>query len=287
MTEVLRGAVGAPGLDRVDVVQPALFAVMVSLAQVWRAAGVVPAAVVGHSQGEIAAAVIAGGLSLQDAAKIVALRSQALAGLSGQGGMVAVALPREQVQARLARWDGALSLAAVNGPASVVVSGRPEPLEEFVAACEAEGVRARSIPVDYASHSPQIESIRAQLLEVLADVRPGSGSVPFYSTVTGGALDTAGLDGDYWYRNSRQTVEFGDTVAALLAEGCRVFLEMSPHQVLTGGIQESIDAALAVPGEATVLGSLRRDESDVQRLLLSLAQAFTAGASVQWPTIFT
>ncbi|WP_380113312.1 type I polyketide synthase, partial [Dactylosporangium cerinum] len=287
LSEVLRGAPGAPGLDRVDVVQPALFAVMVSLAQVWRAAGVVPAAVVGHSQGEIAAAFVAGGLSLADAAKVVALRSRALAGLAGGGGMVAVGLSKEQVLARLERWAGALSLAAVNGPASVVVSGRPEELEEFVAVCQADGVRTRSIPVDYASHSPQIESIQELLLEMLADVAPVSGGVPFYSTVTGGVLDTAGLDAGYWYRNLRQTVEFGDTVGVLLAEGCRVFLEVSPHQVLTGGIQESFDAVLAVPAEGTVLGSLRRDESDVQRLLLSMAQAFTAGVAVQWPAVFS
>src|SRR6185312_439171 len=155
--------------DRVDVVQPALFAMMVSLAELWAAHGVRPDAVIGHSQGEIAAAVVSGALSLEDGARVVALRSKAILALSGVGGMVSVAASREAVEERLT--DG-LSIAAVNGPAAVVVSGEPRALDALIAACEADGVRAKRIPVDYASHSAQVEEIRDELLNVLAPITP-------------------------------------------------------------------------------------------------------------------
>ena len=189
--DVVTGKAGAPGLDGVEVVQPALFAVMVSLARVWEALGVVPAAVAGHSQGEIAAAHIAGGLSLADAARVVAVRSRALAGLAGQGGMVWVAVAPERAGELASRWDG-LAVAAVNGPAQVVFSGPPGALEELTAWCAAEGIWAQRVPVDYAAHSAQVEAIRGPLLEGLAQITPLAGEVPFYSAVTGGRVGYRG-----------------------------------------------------------------------------------------------
>jgi polyketide synthase 12 len=194
LLDVVRGVPGAPSLERVDVVQPVLWAVMVSLAGVWRSWGVEPAAVVGHSQGEIAAVCVAGGLSLVDAARVVALRSRALVRLAGQGGMVSVALGVAELRGRLEPWGDRLSVAAVNGPGSTVVSGAVDALAELLARCEAEGVRARRIRVDYASHSAQVEAIRDELLAALAGISPVSSSVPFCSTVTGQVLDTAACD---------------------------------------------------------------------------------------------
>ncbi|MEU5272309.1 type I polyketide synthase [Streptomyces hygroscopicus] len=280
LTDVLRGAEGAPGYDRVDVVQPALFAVMVSLARLWRSVGVEPDAVMGHSQGEIAAACVAGALSLQDAAKVVALRSQAIAaGLAGRGGMVSVGLPVDQVRERIAAWDGAISVAAVNGPGSVVVSGDPGALDELVAQLEGEEVRVRRVPVDYASHSAHVEGIREELLRVLADIAPRSSQVPFYSTVSGELIDTAGLDAEYWYRNLRQTVELEATTRTLLADGHGVFIEVSPHPVLALPVQQTVEAAEA---QAVVVGTLRRDEGGLERFLTSAAEVFVPGATVDW-----
>ncbi|HEX4702825.1 MAG TPA: type I polyketide synthase, partial [Pseudonocardiaceae bacterium] len=165
-------------LDRADVVQPALWAVMVSLAAVWQAAGVQPDAVIGHSQGEIAAATVAGILSLEDGARVVALRSKALTVLAGRGGMASVAEPAGRVRERLAAWGGRLSVAAVNGPAATVVSGDRGALAELVAQCEAEGVRAKVVEVDYASHSPQVEAIREEILTALSGITPGAARVP-------------------------------------------------------------------------------------------------------------
>ncbi|MFE3646231.1 acyltransferase domain-containing protein, partial [Streptomyces sp. NPDC059169] len=277
--EVLRDGGGA-WLERVDVVQPVLFAVMVSLARLWRSLGVEPAAVVGHSQGEIAAACVAGALSLGDAARVVALRSRAIRVLSGRGGMVSLGLPVDAVRERIGGFGGRVSVAAVNGPSAVVVSGDSDALQALVAGCEADGVRARVIPVDYASHSVHVEELEAELLEVLAPVVPRDSVVPFFSTVTGGWLDTTVMDGGYWYRNLRQTVEFADATAALVDQGYGLFVEVSPHPVLTVGLEDTVE----VSGSrgVSVIGSLRRGEGGWDRFLTSAGQAYAAGAAVDW-----
>ncbi|PPT12090.1 polyketide synthase [Streptomyces cinnamoneus] len=267
-------------LERVDVVQPVLFAVMVSLAELWRSFGVKPAAVVGHSQGEIAAACVAGALSLEDAARVVALRSKAILALSGLGGMVSVPLPVEQVRERLT--DG-LSIAAVNGPKSVVVSGDVAELDALLAACEADEVRARRIPVDYASHSAHVEAIRDELLTVLAGIAPRAAEVPFFSTVTAEWLDTTGLDAEYWYTNLRQTVRFDEATRALAEQGFRFFVEASAHPVLTVGVQQTLDDTGV---DAAVLGTLRRDDGGLDRFLLSLSDADVRGAAIDRAAVY-
>nr|CEL13381.1 Malonyl CoA-acyl carrier protein transacylase [Kibdelosporangium sp. MJ126-NF4] len=255
-------------LERVDVVQPALWAVLVSLAEVWRSFGVTPSAVVGHSQGEIAAAVVAGGLSLAGGARVVALRSRVIRDvLAGRGGMVSVPLPAEQVVLS----DG-LSIAAVNGPSSTVVSGDPDALERLLDTVE----DARRIPVDYASHSAHVEAIQERLLAELASVTPVAGTVAFYSTVTGGRMDTAELTADYWYRNLRETVRFGQATEALLGSGHGVFIEVSPHPVLTVGM----------PDDVVALGTLRRGDGGWSRLVTSLAEAYVRGVDVDWRPLF-
>ncbi|WP_444545268.1 SDR family NAD(P)-dependent oxidoreductase [Streptomyces cinerochromogenes] len=284
LTDVLLGAGDAPPLDRVDVVQPALFAVMVSLARLWQSHGVRPDAVMGHSQGEIAAACVAGALTLEDAARAVALRSRALAALSGKGGMVSVALGEAEVSARTAPWEGRISVASVNGASSTVVSGDPDALEEFVAGCAADGVRTRVLPVDYASHSPHVEQVRDELLRELAPLAPRPAEIPFYSTVTGTRLDTTGLDAAYWYRNLRETVLLEPVTRLLLTEGYDVFVEASPHPVLVPAIQETMDAAGVADG-ATV-GSLRREDGGPRRFLASLAELHTRGGHVDWARAF-
>ncbi|MCQ8195629.1 acyltransferase domain-containing protein, partial [Streptomyces rugosispiralis] len=249
----------------------------------WRSYGVEPSAVIGHSQGEIAAACVAGALSLEDAARVVALRSQAIRALSGRGGMVSVSLPVEAVRERLAVWGERLSVAAVNGPSAVVVSGDADALDELLAACEAEEIRARRIPVDYASHSAHVESIEDEIRRTLAGIAPRSSSVPFYSTVTGGVLDTTEMDAGYWYRNLRGTVRFDETVRVLLDEGFQTFVEASAHPVLTMGIEQTAEDH-GTPVAA--IGSLRRDEGGPDRFLTSLAEAHVGGIAVDWRTVF-
>ncbi|MFE6746371.1 type I polyketide synthase [Kitasatospora purpeofusca] len=276
--DVVNQVPGSASLERVDVVQPVSFAVNVALARLWASLGVVPDAVVGHSQGEIAAAHVAGILSLEDAAAVVALRSQAIArGLAGRGGMVSLGLPLARVVDRL---PAGVEVAAVNGPSSVVVAGDPAGLDTLVAGFEEQGVRVRRIPVDYASHTAHVESIEAELAELLQSVKPRTATVPFLSTVENRWLDGPELDAGYWYRNLRQTVRFAEAVETLAAAEYRAFVEISAHPVLAHGIVEALEAASV--RDAAVTGTLRRDEGGWDRVLLSAAALHVRGVEVDW-----
>ncbi|MFF2655704.1 type I polyketide synthase, partial [Streptomyces sp. NPDC058045] len=280
---VLRGEGDAVELwERVDVLQPVLWAVMVSLAEVWCSVGVVPGAVVGHSQGEIAAACVAGGLSLEDAARVVALRSQALVRISGLGGMVSVSAPVVEVEELIAAWPGALSVAAVNGPSATVVSGDADALDAFLAVCEERETRARRLPVSYAAHSRHVDALEEELLEALAPVAPVSSRVPFFSTVTGDWLDTADVDAAYWARNLREQVNFEGATRALLEQGYEWFIEVSAHPGLVHSVLETIEE-LAL--SASVVGSLRRDEGGWDRFMTSVAEAWVRGVEVDWAKV--
>ncbi|WP_419932703.1 acyltransferase domain-containing protein [Kitasatospora purpeofusca] len=278
LLDVVNQVPGAASLERVDVVQPVSFAVNVGLARLWASLGVVPDAVVGHSQGEIAAAHVAGILSLEDAAAVVALRSQAIArGLAGRGGMVSLGLPLARVADRL---PAGVEVAAVNGPTSVVVAGDPAGLDTLVTAFEEQGVRVRRIPVDYASHTAHVESIEAELAELLGAVKPQPAAVPFLSTVENRWLEGPELDAGYWYRNLRQTVRFAEAVETLAAAEYRAFVEVSAHPVLAHGLVEALEAASV--RDAAVTGTLRRDEGGWDRVLLSAAALHVRGVEVDW-----
>ncbi|MFD0803241.1 acyltransferase domain-containing protein, partial [Streptomonospora algeriensis] len=267
-------------MERVDQVQPVLFAVMVSLAGMWRAAGVEPDAVIGHSQGEIAAACVGGILSLDDAARVVALRSRALTRIAGGGGMLSVALAPERVRALLRERPG-LSLAAANGAESTVVSGAGAELDLFARELEDSGTRTRRIPVDYASHSADVELLRDELLEALGPIVHRDGEIPFYSTVTGGLMEMSQAGAEYWYRNLRRTVEL-ESVTRLLAEaGHDVFLEISPHPVLTPAVAETLSDAERIDS-AVVGGTLRRDDGGLDRFLRSACELHVSGVAVDW-----
>ncbi|MFD0661073.1 acyltransferase domain-containing protein [Thermocatellispora tengchongensis] len=257
--EILRS--GAE-LERVDVVQPVLFAVMVSLARLWRACGAEPKAVVGHSQGEVAAACVAGVLSLEDAARVVVARSRAVAEvLSGKGGMAVARMPLAEAEKLIA--NQAVEIAAVNGPSQIVLSGAVDDL--------LGDERVRRIGVDYASHCAQVEAIRDRLLAELADITPRQAEVPMWSTVTGGWVRGGELDADYWYANLRNRVRFGEAIDALTGDGFDAFIEVSAHPVLAQAIEHP-----------HVIPTLRRDS---HRFIEALAGAHTAGIEVDWRTV--
>ncbi|MER5547115.1 SDR family NAD(P)-dependent oxidoreductase [Streptomyces sp. NPDC002589] len=284
LSAVLRQEPGTPPWDRVDVVQPALWAVMVSLAALWRSYGVEPAAVIGHSQGEIAAACVCGALDLADGARVVALRARAIgSALAGRGGMMSLAVPSAAARELLSEWTGRLSVASVNGPSSTVVAGEPGALDELLARCSEDGIRARRIPVDYASHTAQVEEIEETLADELTGIVARSSAVPFFSTLTGALLDTAKLDDGYWYQNLRHTVEFEAATRAALDQGFTVFAEISPHPVLVPSVQDSIDAA---DRTGTAVGSLRRDDGGTRRFVTSVAELGVLGVEVDWSAVF-
>ncbi len=285
LTEVLREE-DAAWLDRLDIVQPALFAVMVSLARLWRQCGVEPQALIGHSQGEIAAAHIAGALSLEDAALIVAKRGSAMAKIAGEGAMLSVSLKAEELPAHTEPFGERISLAAINGPASLVCSGEPEALAELEQSLEEKGIRAKPIAVDYAAHSVQIEALKEELLEAFAPISPRATEIPLISTVTAGLIEGAELGPEYWYRNLRQTVLLEPVLRAQLEAGKRAFIEIGPHPVLAFGVEETFDRVLEDPTDATLLASLRREEDEPRRFALSLAEAHAKGIEVGWHSFF-
>ncbi|MET7713171.1 type I polyketide synthase [Streptomyces sp. NPDC005407] len=274
----------AEALERGEVVQPALFSVMVSLAEHWRSFGVEPAAVVGHSQGEIAAAYVAGALSLEDAVRIVARRSQIIgATLAGRGGMASVPRSADETASLIGPWGDRLTIAAYNGPAVTAVAGDLAAVVELLAECEAQGVPARRIPIAYASHSSHVEEVREQLLTVLDGLRPRKqATIAFYSSVTGALLEETDLNARYWYENARRPIDFTGAMAALLADGHRVFIECSAHPVLTMTLQDIVGEAGV---DAAVLGSLRRDDGGIGRFLTSVATAHAHGVEIDWQAV--
>ncbi|MCK2245460.1 SDR family NAD(P)-dependent oxidoreductase [Crossiella sp. S99.2] len=280
LLDVILQQPGAASLDRVDVVQPALFAIMVSLARLWEHHGVTPQAVIGHSQGEIAAAHISGTLSLTDAARVVALRSQLLIRLAGTGGMAALPLPVEQARDLLAEYPG-LSIAAINGPATTIISGPTQALDRLLAHLTEQGVRARAIKVDYASHCAEVDVLAEDIHTALAPIAPQESSIPFYSTLTGDLIDTTTLTATYWHNNLRNTVRFDQAVHALLRDGYRSFLESSPHPVLIPTLQDT----LTEHPHTHTLTTLRRDQPEVHTFTTALAQAHLHGHDLDWQTV--
>lgn len=270
-------------LEQIDVLQPAIFAVQVSLAALWRSWGIEPAAVIGQSLGEIAAAHVAGALNLEDAVLIICCRSHLLRSLSGTGGMAAVELSLEQARDALADYAGRLSVAVSNSPTSTVIAGQTAALEELLEKLERRGVSCRRVKADVAGHSPQMEPLRMPLLQSLEQVRPKALTLPFYSCVTGEFNRELTLDAGYWWRNLREPVLFSDTMRLLLESGYQNFLEVSPHPIALISIQQ---AMYHLGVEGTVLPSFRRDEDERAVMLDSLGRLYALGHDVNWKALF-
>ncbi|MBB5938759.1 polyketide synthase 12 [Streptomyces zagrosensis] len=281
LTEALRSE---QPLERVDIVQPALFAVMVSLARLWRSLGVHPTAVIGHSQGEVAAAVTAGALTLHDGARITALRSQAIhTTLTGHGTMASLAQTTQQTTQLLTQWQDRLHIAAHNGPHTTVIAGETTAIQELLTHCEQHNIRARRINVDYASHSPYVEAIQQQLAQDLAGITPTASDIPFYSTVTGTQLDTTQLTAHYWYTNLRQPVLLTNATTTALNNHHTTYIEISPHPILTNALQETTEET---HHQATITGTLRRDEGNWTQLLTNAAHLAVHGTPVDWTALY-
>ncbi len=281
LRDLLAGADDVADLDHAEQVQSMLFAVMVSLARLWISRGVVPAAVIAHSVGEVAAAHIAGILTLADAARVLTARARVSGRVSGYATLW-VGLPVEQVRDQVGRLTD-VHVSAINGPRSVVLTGPADRVAALRAEYEAAGVRARPIPMDYPTHSPHMAVVEDELLALLTDIRPATASVPYYSTTLARRVEGTELDGRYWLTNLVQPVRFHDTAAVLLADEYRVLLEVAPHPLLAPSIQETAEERGV---EVTVLATLRRGESDPDMFLRSVAAAWQAGLTVNWYKVF-
>lgn len=284
LLEVLAAEPERSRLDETDVTQPAIFAIQVGLAALWRSWGISPDAVVGHSLGEIAAAHVAGALSLEDALQVVVYRSRLMKRVAGQGKTAVVGLPFDQAQLMVAGNEDRLAIAGSNSPASSVLSGDPGALERVLQFAERRDIFCRMLQgVDIAFHSPQMEPLKAQLTEALAGIAPDQASIPIYSTVTAKLHEGARFDATYWGDNLREPFLFADAIQEMLKAGYTTFVEVSPHPVLVKAIQE---CAQHVQREVTVLASLRRNEAARGTLLGTLGTLYTQGRAVQWAQLY-
>ena len=266
-------------LSDIGVIQPTIFAVQVALAALWRSWGVEPDAVVGHSLGEVAAAHVAGALSLEDAAQVICGRARLLRRAIGSGAMVAAELSLAEARELVAGQQGRVAVAASNSHRSTVLSGDPVVLEDLVAALQQRGRFCRWVEVDVASHSPQMDALRADLKDVLAGIRPAPATIPMYSTVTGELVADGAFDAAYWVENLCSPVRFSAAVRRLLDLGRDTFLEISPHPILLSAVREDAEDL----GRAcTLLPSMRRDDGERATMLASLGTFYSHGQSVAW-----
>jgi acyl transferase domain-containing protein len=270
-------------LHEIDVLQPTLLAIEIALAVLWRARGVEPDAVIGHSMGEVAAAYVAGALTLGDAMRIICRRSQLLRRTSGQGAMAVVGLSLDQAEEALDGYRDRLSVAVSNSPRSTVLSGDPAALEDILAKLKAQNVFCRPVKVDVASHSPQMEPLKDDLLAALAGIQPQMARVPIYSTAVGEVSDGSTFDAAYWVRNLRQPVRFALMVERLLEADHTIFIEMSPHPILLTAIEETGQHASR---KVHPIASLRRDQPEQATILGSLGQLHSIGYAIGWPKLY-
>ena len=271
-------------LNEVDVIQPALFAIQIALAALWRSWGLEPLAVVGHSMGEVAAAYVAGALGLEDAAQIICSRSSLVKRTIGQGAMASVELSLEEARSAIADCEDRVSIAVSTSPTSTVLSGQPAALAAILEKLQAREVLCWMVKVDYASHSPQMDPICSELSRGLEQVRPRAASVPIYSTVLDSVTSGTEFDAHYWARNLREPVLFSGSVQRMVENGYATFLEISAHPLLLGGIRQGLDHSGT---EGVVLPSIRRDEDERTVMLRSLGTLYSSGYPVDWSRLYT
>lgn len=262
-------------LDRIDLVQPVLFGVQVALAELWRSYGVEPSGVLGHSMGEVAAAVAAGALDEEDGARVISVRSRLLSRQTG-GAMASVELTETEL-AELAEEFPTVQTAVHASPRQRVVTGSDSDIERLLAHVERSGGLARALPVTVAGHSPHVEPLLVELTEDLAGLSPRPPWTRFYSTVRESADGTGPLDAGYWAENLRQPVRFAQAVSAAARDGHRCFVEVSPHPTQLHPLTESLPAS---PRPPLLVPTLRRDTDDAVTFRSALAALRVGGHRV-------
>jgi acyl transferase domain-containing protein len=299
LEDVLTWPEDTPALARSDVVQPVWWAIKICLAEMWQAAGITPDAVMGQSQGEIAAAYVAGILTLEDAAKVVALRSQVLMKLAGQGAMVVVSVGSSDAQKLIEPWSDRLGIGVVTESSPrTMICGEKSAVAELTAQCEAEGVEVLVTDVDYGSHSPHVEPLREDVLAVLQGISPRPSRIPMLSTVTLEYLEGLEVGPEYWWRNLRSAVQLDAAVRLLLGSGHHMFIEPSADRPMIGMVVKGLQGAgLALTsaggiifhgpagGTALALTTLPRIDGTVGPFLSALADAHVHGLAVDWPAM--
>ncbi|KFE58861.1 type I polyketide synthase [Hyalangium minutum] len=267
--------------ERTDQIQATLYAMQVGLTEQWRAWGVEPEAVVGHSMGEVGAAYAAGVLSARQGAEVIWKRSQLMKSKSGQGATGVVELGWEQVKEELKGYEGRVAVSAVNSERMTGIAGEKEAVEELLRGWEKRGVFSRRVKMDVAAHSPQMEELKEPLRRELSGLRPQAGKVALYSTVTGEKEEGRGMGAEYWVRNMREPVYFAKGLKGAMGGGRSVVVEVSAHPVLMAVMQQVVEEAGAKE-RVRVVGSLRRQQGERRALLEGLGSVYAWGGRVEW-----
>lgn len=282
LVEQLQAGPDTSRLAEIDVVQPALFAIQVSLAALWSSWGVTPAAVIGHSMGEVAAAHVAGTLTLDDAARIICTRSALMKQVSGKGSMALVGLTRQEAQVALVGRESQLSIAVSNGPRSTVIAGDPQALGEVIADLQSRDVFCRPVNVDVAAHSPHMDALQRPLVEALNGLVADESTIPFFSTVTGKVEPGSALDASYWGRNLREPVLFADAIEQMLDAGFDTVIEINPHPILL----QAVAQADRHDRDLRTIASLRRETSERGSLFEGLAELYRLSHPIDWKAVY-
>ena len=281
VTEAMSAPQIVTGQDRI---QPTLFTMQVGLAATMKAYGVRPSAVIGHSLGEAAAAVVAGALSLEDGARVVCGRSRLMSRIAGAGATASVELPAQQVLSELtARGVNDVVVAVVASPQSTVIAGATQTVRDLVAAWEQREVMAREVPTDVAFHSPQVDPILDELTGVLAELNPMTPEIPFYSATLYDPREQPVCDAGYWVTNVRRMVRFATAVQAALEDGYRVFAELAPHPLLTHALEQT---ARSLDMPVAVLAGMRREQELPHGLRGFVVDLHSAGAAVDFSVLY-
>jgi acyl transferase domain-containing protein/NADPH:quinone reductase-like Zn-dependent oxidoreductase/NAD(P)-dependent dehydrogenase (short-subunit alcohol dehydrogenase family)/acyl carrier protein len=265
-----------------EVAQPANFTLQVALTALWESWGITPAAVVGHSIGEVAAAYVSGALTLEQALRVSYHRSRLQQTQAGRGGMLAVGLSESEAMELIRDTALDVSVAAVNSMSSVTLAGTPEALQEIAAVMERRQVFHRLLKVEVAYHSQQMDPLESELVAALSTLAPRATRIPFYSSVTGKRMSGEELSASYWWRNMRETVRFADVMQALTSGGHKLYVQVGPHPVLATAIKESFQQA-GVRGET--VASLYREKPEMQQMVAALGTLYSAGKDVDWTAV--
>ncbi|WP_392481395.1 SDR family NAD(P)-dependent oxidoreductase [Nostoc sp. C110] len=278
-------------LDETEIAQPAILSLQVALVALWRAWGVEPSAVVGHSVGEITAAYVAGVLTLKDALWIVIQRAKLMQQATGHGKMAMLHLPHKAVAELIAPYQDKIAIAAINSPSSTVISGASEAIEIILEKVEQQGVFCRRLPVNYAFHCPQMDDYSQELEKIIQDIQPKSPYLQIFSTVSCQPEDSPPplcppaplplFDAAYWGRNMRQSVRFAEAMDSLIQAGYDLFVEVAPHCVLA---KDMLECLSQTQQQGTVLPTMRRGDSTVS--LRSLAKLYTLGHKITWDNLY-
>ncbi|WP_160715052.1 type I polyketide synthase [Chitinophaga solisilvae] len=271
-------------LGEINILQPVLFAIEISLARLWESWGISPDVVIGHSMGEIAAACMAGILSLPDAVSVICRRSRLARKLSGQGAMALIESGMEDTMEILRPYEDKVSIAASNGPVSTVISGDPAVVDSILHQLEAKDIFCRRINADIASHSPLVDSLKEELEEQLTGILPGKADIPFYSTVVNSFIHGEACNASYWVNNLRKPVLFSQGIQQMLQQEEYIFIELGPHPTLLPVIQQNMEYLRKT--NCTVIGSLKREQPEMEEMLEQLCLLYKAGGKVDWHSVY-